>query len=1324
MLNDVNVATVANNADQLILSFVPGVLRSEYENNPARKMGDPLEKDHVTLLWIDLCNFSPLCSRLMKDPVSGVEKITGILNSHYDFVLSMVTDYGGQPLFFAGDGLMSAWPSHKENIAEAIEAAAACVFKIIEDRKCLDDNNKLFSLHAILAAGPWQMAELEGVQGNRLISFYGDAFSALSLASKNDAPNRLLISDAALALLGGGLKSEPVTNATSILLQSPPAPRKADHLHPQLPEEVTQTLQSYVPRTLSFPLNEEHLQWMAEIRPVTILFVRLQNNDKTPDESLNQLRQSVALARTLVQKYDGLLNQVWMDEKESNMLICFGPPPSAHIDNPERGVRLGFEIHHLLKGSHIDNSVGVSSGMAYCGILGNDVLRHYTVIGDVVNCGAHIAGVKRNEIFCDKTTYSLTNKWLNYGGQIKATIKGQKEPIVLYVPKSIVDDNGLKTAFSISIGREKEMAVLTAAFQNTMAGNHACVIIEGDSGMGKTKLLEDFAAAIASENAMVAAGLGDFVSRNTPYASLRNVVSTLLGIGHALEIGNTVDYENLVARFGNRACLLNIVLDTAIPDSEEVRTMTGTQRVQATHDFLLQLFTEDAQKQPLVLMIDDAQWVDDSTWRLIESITEKVANCLILLTFQLTDSNAEVQRLKDIGALSIVLKEMPDTDLEALICAKLEVGAISRDVSKAVLSVAKGNPFFCIELAGSLVDNELLLFANNSCSLASEAAMKGFALPETVRGAIRRRIDRLGKGSQLSLKVGSVVGTRFSENILRSIYPIAAERSAVPDYLLEVEKNGFVNGTTVDNLSGYLFHNAVTVEVAYEMTLAEQRRQLHRESAAWYENNFKDNLQPYYVRLANHWNEAGEKDKAIAYQEMEAFRLFQLGYVKEALNLGLEIAKQLGQDIPRDLPSIGQQIGENMAAIQTLMIGKTIKGLVAHKKLADSKKEQVIKLLLSIGPFAHQSQQGELFALLTILCQRLTLEYGNGASAAEVYAMYAIIYKALTGDSETAFTWSKLSLEIDKQNGYSLQSRVLFIHGWFIGLWKLPIVDLIPLAYAGAEAGFASGDIVYACFNLSLAVVLKSVCGKPLQEVVQTAAEHFVRNNNAVINAAFHLMHEEQVAKAFQGKTSNYTSLTDEKYNEEKDIASICNTDLFNQVAYYLVSKLKLNVHFGQWDEAVEWGGKCYPLLPAFASQPGEIELEQFYAMAALYKAAEPGEEATANFSTLADAGINKLTAWAKLCPDNFLHKATLLQAIREGFTGDASKAGMQFLDAAQKAKTSGFVQDCGLAYEHLVRMKKRKGLPYGDDLQAAIEVYSQWGADGKIRYLREQFSI
>ena len=1311
------------NEDQLVKSFVPRVLQSRYSASAEQVADDLAADEQVVLLWIDVCNFSPLCSRLMKDTLSGVEKITGILHQHYDFVLNAIDSYGGQPLFFAGDGLMSAWPVGQSDSKEAVEFAAACAYQIINNRKTTDDKHELLSVHAIVANGPWQTAELQGAMGRKLVSFYGEVFSELSAASKNKAPNQVLITNRALAALDSSLKSEKVENDTSILFDSTSTQRLPTPNIFEMSGAAIEKLKLFVPRTLNFPLNPEHFKWIAEIRPVTILFVRLPNSGKTSAENLRQLRESVALSTPLVEKYDGLLNQVWMDEKESNMLLCFGPPPSAHFDNPERSVHLGFEIHHLLKKSGIQNSVGISTGMAYCGILGNDILRQYTVIGDVVNLSAHIAGIKRNEIFCDKATYNVANKTVNFSGQMMATVKGHKEPISLFIPKSFFAEEQVLSQEPVSVGRKNEMDLIMAAFKKAATGKSECIIIEGESGMGKSLLLEEFLFMVPEDSATKVIGTGDFVLYNTPYASLRHVMAALLGISHPDTESFPVNiYDDLTDRFGQQACLLNIVLNTAIEDSDKVKTMTSTQRVQATHDFLLAILKVHAATKPVILVFDDARWVDEFTLAFIRSVNKNVDHCLVLFAYQVTEGLNQVQLLKDDGAMVITLKGLNDRDIETLICEKLGVNKISASMADVVISVAKGNPFFCIELAASFLNNELLLFENNSCTLVSNADLKKFALPETVRGSIRRRIDRLGQGSQISLKVGSVIGKRFVEKIICNVYPIPEERALVPSYLQEVEHNGLLNPTMVDNLNGYLFNSATTVEVAYEMTLGEQRRQLHRDIAVWYEDNFGDNLQAFYVRLANHWVQAGEMDSAVSYFEKEAVRLFRLGFVREALDAGLEGIRYLNTHIPRDLPSIMEQISENMNAIAVLMKDKAIGDLAFHKISEDQTTDKVIRLLLSLAPFAHQSQQGELFALMTIICQRLTLENGNGPSAAEVYAMYSIIFKTLTGDTETALTWSNLSLEIDKRNGFTQQARVLFIHCWFIALWKTPLKDLIPLAAIGADAGFRTGDILFACFDLSLEVVLKTTSGRNLREVIQTATNHINRNNNAVINAAFHLRHEKQVAKALQGLTSGPTSLTNHEYDEEIDIASICKTDLFNQVGYYLVSKLKLHVHFGNWDEALKWGAKSIPLLPAFANQPGEMDLEQYYTIAALYKAGEGSEDATTGFFEIARKGIVKLKAWAALCPRNFLHKANLVEAIMEGFSGDAELAEKLFRTAAEGASAEGYIQDCGLAFEHLVRMNVRLGLPYAVELKLAMEAYQQWGAAAKVSYLQEQF--
>lgn len=123
---------------------------------------------------------------------------------------------------------------------------------------------------------------------------------------------------------------------------------------------------------------------------------------------------------------------------------------------------------------------------------------------------------------------------------------------------------------------------------------------------------------------------------------------------------------------------------------------------------------------------------------------------------------------------------------------------------------------------------------------AGDARVDAISLPETVRGALRRNLDRIDPGSQLSLKVVSVVGNRFASMVVRSIYPIEAERKSVSAYLKDAKLAGFISDMLVDKLDGYHFNSATIADVAYEMTLNEQRRLLHRETAEWYESHFKE----------------------------------------------------------------------------------------------------------------------------------------------------------------------------------------------------------------------------------------------------------------------------------------------------------------------------------------------------------------------------------------------------------------------------------------------------------------------------------------------------
>ncbi|NTS42094.1 AAA family ATPase [Flavisolibacter sp. BT320] len=1320
---DEKIASVRMQPD-LALSFVPAALRRKYAGFPLRDRDLTEDESPATLLWIDIRNFSPLCNRLMKNVDTGVEQITDILNHHYDCVLNTIHRHGGEPLFFVGDGLMAAWFSDQYPPEEAIALAAACAFEILEEETVCDDRGDHLSKHAVIAYGECRLVEFEGVMGNRLYNFYGNAFSAIVAASKNVVPDRLLISNTALRYLGNEIKNIELEHDTSMLVEKPVTCLPPERPDVELTPAATKKLQSFLQQTLVFPLDAERLKWIAERRPVTVLFVRISHSAEKADINLKQLRESVALATPLVRKYDGLLNQVWMEEKQSNILICFGPPPSAHMDNPERCVSLALALQALLRKAGFANSMGLSTGTTYCGIIGNDILRQYTVIGDVVNLSARMAGAGSDHIFCDKNTFAACNKTVRFKPPVTQMLKGFADPIFLYEPEMVLPPTATKTIRQVSIGREAELAVLVDACQKAIAGQGSTVVVTGENGVGKTKLLEDFRGQSQAGAHRMFSAYGEAINRHTPYAIWTGIFSALFQLEDLSTLYHNAQLQaQLEARYGTKAGLLNAVLPIRLAESDEVKSLSERQRVVATHDFLLQVLKDESEKQALVIVMDDAHLVDEHSWQLLTAVSASLNHCLLVLSFLKSDDSAGV--LSSLSNLrKIDLEELPDVAIEKLICAKLNTDSVEREVSQLVIRVAKGNPFFCIELIQSLLDQQWLRMEEGRCRFDASANLSLLSIPETVRGAVRRRIDQLDRGSRLTLKVASVVGNRFGGKVVDAIYPIKAERDWVPAYLTTAAKAGFLKSQVVDHMNGYLFSNATTFEVAYEMTLAEQRKFLHRETALWYETYFQHNLPPFYVRLAHHFLHAGEITKAVAYYEKEAIRLFRLGFVKQALAVGLEGVRLLGQEVDRDPALIGPAIMTHVGFISTYMQGRQIPALLHHKPLQNENTEKLVELLLELCPFAHQCQEAELFALMAILSLRRTLEEGNGPLAAEVYAMYAIIHKSLTGDTAGSMAWSQLAMNLDRQNGETRKARVSFIHCWFIAHWLVPHKDLVPVAGRGADAGFASGDITFACFCLSLEVVLMVTAGMPLQEIVQKAEAYQTRNNYMVLNARFHLLHEVQVAKALQGRTKSFTSLSDADRNEEEEIANICNTELYNQIGYYFISKQKLHAHFGNWKEAIAWGEKAVPVLPAFVHQPGQIDLVQFTVLAALYAAAEEDSEESHLYQEKADTGLKSMQDWTETCPQNFAHKLWLLIGIKRGLLGDMQAAEPLLQKAASAAKATGYWHDQGLAFEHLARIQVEAGLPYEVAAKAAVAAYKKWGAFGKVTYLQKLFNV
>jgi tetratricopeptide (TPR) repeat protein len=245
---------------------------------------------------------------------------------------------------------------------------------------------------------------------------------------------------------------------------------------------------------------------------------------------------------------------------------------------------------------------------------------------------------------------------------------------------------------------------------------------------------------------------------------------------------------------------------------------------------------------------------------------------------------------------------LPADEALTLVCRRLGVTGLPAPVAALIREKAEGNPFFSEELAYALRDSGLIQMSGSECRLAAGVDLKAVAFPDTVQGVITSRIDRLPPPQQLALKVASVIGRIFAFRILRDIYPIEDDRLFLKDYLQTLEQLDLTPLDAPEPDLAYVFKHIITQEVAYNLMLFAQRRDLHRAAAEWFERSYPDDLSPYYPLLAYHWSKAEDHEKTVEYLEKAGEQAIQSGAYQEAIGFFSEVLKAAADDSRHPLP--------------------------------------------------------------------------------------------------------------------------------------------------------------------------------------------------------------------------------------------------------------------------------------------------------------------------------------------------------------------------------------------------------------------------------------
>src|SRR5262245_52773322 len=435
-------------------------------------------------------------------------------------------------------------------------------------------------------------------------------------------------------------------------------------------------------------------------------------------------------------------------------------------------------------------AIGLATGRAFCGAVGSDVHREYGTIGEVMNLAARLMQAAPGRILSDEATYRAARSQLAFQDLPAISVKGKAEPVTVFQP---VEPTRRTASPPTMLGRVEERAALIERLRALKDGTSGLIVIDGEPGIGKSRLLADLLERARTREVRTLAGAGDAIEKTTPYHAWRPIFAQLTDLAGAEDaeerrslILTRVQGDPEMARL---APLFNSVLPLDLPDNELTAQLSGEVRADNTRKLLVRFLqaaaaAPDRSISPLLVVLDDAHWFDSASWAQARQVVAQIkALLLVLATRPLVEPlPAEYRHIcTDAATERLQLEPLSAHDTLGLVCGSLGVRRLPESAAALIE-----------ELAYALRDAGLIRVADGVCTIAPGAGdLRSASFPDTMQAVVAGRIDRLPPGHELTLKVASVIGRLFAFRIVHDVHPIDADKGAIRGYLGDLQRQDF-----------------------------------------------------------------------------------------------------------------------------------------------------------------------------------------------------------------------------------------------------------------------------------------------------------------------------------------------------------------------------------------------------------------------------------------------------------------------------------------------------------------------------------------------------
>ena len=890
-------------------------------------------------MMADIAGFTQLTNKLASEGAVGGERLTAIINDYFVKLLAVVSAHGGEVVAFAGDALVAIWVADSDAaLRDSVVASASCATAI---QRNLDQYSAGDEIHLRLRVG-LGVGQLFGVHVGGVADkwFYvlaGDALLQAVAAVLASRPGEVLASTQTAATAGSALQCRPVVEGMvrveSVVAQHTRPPTAAL----SIPDASWPALQRYVPDQVLHGIAAGQGDWLAESRVVTVMFVKLLDISPGGANALDAAQAAMLCMQEVFRQFDGFINQILIDDKGAVIVGVFGAPPQAHEDDALRSVEAAIELQRALDAVGQRCGVGVTTGRAFVGPVGGDERRTYTVMGDVMNLSARLMSAAGEGILCDQATVAAVGERAEFAAPVAIEVKGWLDKVPTFVPLGVNRGRARRTdSIGLLAGRKHEAATIERCLDAVEAGHSRVLILEGEPGVGKSRLVAHLLARARSRGMMTMVADADAVQQNTPYFAWRRCMASLLDMDHASEWSTAECREHVLSRLAaddrasGLAPLLSNVLPVEFADTDVTRAMAGEDRSYSTRQLVARLIRNESERRSAdgeqgrgtVVVLEDAHWFDSASWDVATELGSALSPMLTVIATRPVDAPSS-GRLKATAGRSVevlLLEAMSAEETADMICNRLGVASIPHSLAVLVTERAEGNPFFSEELVLALRDAGIIKITGDQCRVAhGDTDLRNITFPDTLHGVVTSRIDRLPTTEQLTIKVAAVIGRVFGFVMLSEVHPTVRESDALLAELDDLRRLDLTPLKGDEPDLAYLFKHIITQEVAYSLLPSAQRASLHRAVAESIETAHISDLARVSRDLAHHWSRAGDPEKAMFFCDLAGHHALRQGAYREAAESFEQAIKLGGVD--------GQLLANDTLVEWEIRLGEAYDGL-------------------------------------------------------------------------------------------------------------------------------------------------------------------------------------------------------------------------------------------------------------------------------------------------------------------------------------------------------------------------------------------------------------